>query len=74
MSDYSSATKRARATPESASDRGQNRSRSGTAKAGDETDFYEQGGHWGGGQVIAFEDGTLIGGSDPRRDGQAMGY
>ena len=39
-----------------------------------EADFYDQGGHWGAGQFIVYEDATLIGGSDPRRDGQAMGY
>lgn len=32
-------------------------------------------GHWGGGQIIYRDDaGTLIGGSDPRRDGAAVGY
>lgn len=39
-----------------------------------EAEFFGRGGHWGGGQFIASVDGTLIGGSDPRRDGQATGY
>ena len=40
-----------------------------------EDDFFEiQGGHWGGGQMVyRDEDDVLIGGSDPRRDGQAVG-
>lgn len=40
----------------------------------EEDAFFEQGGHWGGGQFVASEDGTLVGGSDPRRDGLAVGY
>ncbi|MFC7199829.1 gamma-glutamyltransferase [Halospeciosus flavus] len=41
----------------------------------DEDEFFESGGHWGGGQVIyRDEDGTLVAGSDPRRDGQAVGF
>lgn len=37
--------------------------------------FQDRRGHWGGGQVItAAEDGMLIAGSDPRKDGQAVGY
>lgn len=39
-----------------------------------EGDFFERGGHWGGGQVVVHEDGVLVGGSDPRRDGMAVGY
>ncbi len=40
-----------------------------------EDDFFERGGHWGGGQMVYRDDeGTLIGGSDPRRDGQAVGF
>jgi gamma-glutamyltranspeptidase/glutathione hydrolase len=39
-----------------------------------EDDFFDRGGHWGGGQFVAREDGTLVGGSDPRRDGLAVGY
>jgi gamma-glutamyltranspeptidase/glutathione hydrolase len=40
-----------------------------------EPDFTGRGGHFGGGQFIyRDEDGTLIGGSDPRRDGLAVGY
>jgi gamma-glutamyltranspeptidase/glutathione hydrolase len=38
-------------------------------------DFTDRGGHFGGGQFIYREpDGRLIGGSDPRRDGLAIGY
>jgi hypothetical protein len=31
---------------------------------------------WGGGQIVAFDsvNGTLVGGSDPRKDGLALGY
>ncbi len=31
---------------------------------------------WGGGQIVLFDRarGTLIGASDPRKDGQALGY
>ncbi|MFB6361372.1 MAG: gamma-glutamyltransferase [Halobacteriales archaeon] len=37
--------------------------------------FTDRGGHFGGGQFIYREpDGRLIGGSDPRRDGLAIGY
>jgi gamma-glutamyltranspeptidase/glutathione hydrolase len=40
-----------------------------------EDDFFERGGHWGGGQYVYRDgDGTLVGGSDPRRDGMAVGY
>jgi gamma-glutamyltranspeptidase/glutathione hydrolase len=40
-----------------------------------ENDFFEAGGHWGGGQIVYREgDGTLIAGSDPRRDGSAVGF
>ena len=41
----------------------------------EEDRFFESGGHWGGGQIVyrTAED-TLIGGSDPRRDGQAIGF
>ena len=40
-----------------------------------EPDYLATGGHFGGGQVIYRQpDGTLIGGSDPRRDGQAIGF
>ena len=39
-----------------------------------EDEYRAQGGHWGGGQVIyRGEDGTLVGGSDPRKDGLAIG-
>lgn len=41
----------------------------------EENAFFAEGGHWGGGQIVyRDEDGTLIGGSDPRRDGQAIGF
>lgn len=41
----------------------------------EEGGFFAEGGHWGGGQFIYRTDkGTLIGGSDPRRDGQAIGF
>ncbi|MEE6209829.1 gamma-glutamyltransferase [Salarchaeum sp. III] len=41
----------------------------------DEDEFFDAGGHWGGGQVIwRDDDGTLVGGSDPRKDGQAVGF
>jgi gamma-glutamyltranspeptidase/glutathione hydrolase len=40
-----------------------------------EDDFFERGGHWGGGQFVYRDaEGTLVGGSDPRRDGLAVGY
>lgn len=40
-----------------------------------EDPFFREGGHWGGGQMIyVAEDGTRIGGSDPRKDGHAVGY
>lgn len=39
-----------------------------------EPSYFEDGGHFGGGQLIyRDDDGVLIGGSDPRRDGQAVG-
>jgi len=39
-----------------------------------EDEFFADGGHFGGGQVIYRRaDGTFVGGSDPRRDGQAVG-
>ena len=39
-----------------------------------EPGYLEDGGHFGGGQFIyRDDDGILIGGSDPRRDGQAVG-
>jgi gamma-glutamyltranspeptidase / glutathione hydrolase len=41
----------------------------------EEDEFFAEGGHWGGGQIVhRSEEGTLIGGSDPRRDGQAIGF
>jgi gamma-glutamyltranspeptidase/glutathione hydrolase len=41
----------------------------------EEDGFFADGGHWGGGQFIyRTDEGTLIGGSDPRRDGQAIGF
>jgi gamma-glutamyltranspeptidase/glutathione hydrolase len=41
----------------------------------EEDEFFDGGGHWGGGQVIwRRDDGTLVAGSDPRRDGQAIGF
>lgn len=41
----------------------------------EESDYLATGGHFGGGQFIyRTEDGRLIGGSDPRKDGQAVGY
>ncbi len=41
----------------------------------EEDEFFESGGHWGGGQVVYRDgEGALIGGSDPRRDGQAVGF
>ncbi|GGL59812.1 gamma-glutamyltransferase [Halocalculus aciditolerans] len=41
----------------------------------EEDDYFAEGGHWGGGQIIyRREDGTLVAGSDPRRDGQAVGF
>ena len=41
----------------------------------EEGGFFSEGGHWGGGQFIyRTDEGTLIGGSDPRRDGQAIGF
>jgi len=40
-----------------------------------EPEFIEQGGHFGGAQFIYRDpDGRLIGGSDPRRDGIAIGF
>jgi gamma-glutamyltranspeptidase/glutathione hydrolase len=40
-----------------------------------EDEYFAEGGHWGGGQVVVRrDDGTLIAGSDPRRDGQAVGF
>ncbi len=41
-----------------------------------ESEYFEPDvGHYGGGQLIyRNEDGTLIGGSEPRRDGQAIGF
>jgi len=40
-----------------------------------EDEYFDRGGHWGGGQFIYRDaDGTLVGGSDPRRDGLALGY
>lgn len=40
-----------------------------------EAAFAERGGHFGGGQFIYRDEaGSLIGGSDPRRDGLAIGY
>ena len=39
-----------------------------------EPGYLDDGGHFGGGQFICRDDdGVLIGGSDPRRDGQAVG-
>ena len=31
---------------------------------------------WGGGQIVMFDraNGTLVGASDPRKDGMALGY
>jgi gamma-glutamyltranspeptidase/glutathione hydrolase len=29
---------------------------------------------WGGGQMVFIENGVLIGASDPRKDGMALGY
>ncbi|WP_122089108.1 gamma-glutamyltransferase [Halalkalicoccus subterraneus] len=41
----------------------------------EEGEFFGEGGHWGGGQVVyRDEEGSLIGGSDPRKDGQAVGF
>ncbi len=41
----------------------------------DEDTFLGEGGHFGGGQFVYRDpEGTLIGGSDPRRDGQAIGF
>lgn len=41
----------------------------------DQATFTADGGHFGGGQFIyRTPDGTLIGGSDPRRDGLAIGF
>lgn len=41
----------------------------------EEAFFSPAAGHWGGGQIIYRDEaGTLIGGSDPRRDGVAIGY
>lgn len=41
----------------------------------EEGEFFEEGGHWGGGQIVHRDDeGSLIGGSDPRKDGQAIGF
>ncbi|MFC5366904.1 gamma-glutamyltransferase [Salinirubrum litoreum] len=41
----------------------------------EEDEFFDAGGHWGGGQIVYRDsDGTLIAGSDPRRDGAAMGF
>ncbi|MGB9988025.1 gamma-glutamyltransferase [Salarchaeum japonicum] len=41
----------------------------------EEDAFFDDGGHWGGGQLIwRDDDGTLVGGSDPRKDGQAVGF
>ena len=40
-----------------------------------EDEYRATGGHFGGGQfVYRTEDGRLIGGSDPRKDGLAIGY
>ncbi|MDL5360351.1 gamma-glutamyltransferase [Halalkalicoccus sp. NIPERK01] len=40
-----------------------------------EGEFFDEGGHWGGGQIVyRGAEGDLIGGSDPRRDGQAVGF
>ncbi len=40
-----------------------------------EPEFFADGGHFGGGQfVYRGADGTLVGGSDPRRDGLAVGF
>ena len=40
-----------------------------------EPDYLATGGHFGGGQVIyRTPDGELLGGSDPRKDGQAVGF
>ena len=37
--------------------------------------FVPDANHYGGGQLILRkDDGTLIGGSEPRRDGQAIGF
>jgi gamma-glutamyltranspeptidase/glutathione hydrolase len=40
----------------------------------EEDPFLDQGGHWGGGQaILRTAEGVLIGGSDPRKDGHAVG-
>jgi gamma-glutamyltranspeptidase/glutathione hydrolase len=29
---------------------------------------------WGGGQMVVMENGVVVGASDPRKDGMALGY